>query len=209
MTSIENLPLKVAVKILRNLDDLQDLVRARLASRHLNAAFQASFGTEAAIVGNLIPSALRPYAIAIIEARSEKHEASNLVNMLYDNPAQLDILLNKFSRKAALNMLRTHMAIQAMVKKFSGDAWARLISSNAEVTLSAAESLRFTQAFYRYECFQAIMCPNSAELSGDLPGILQRRQRRAYCFFSRHLPWENEQLVCIERFLTMNINEGK
>ncbi|KAK1958615.1 hypothetical protein LY78DRAFT_674291 [Colletotrichum sublineola] len=175
-------------------------------------AFAASQspGIETEIVRRHVTPALIPYAFAAVEAHRlprprEGADVQLLLNTLHDEPAQLTARFPSMPRALLQRMARTHDVIYGFAYKFATEAWHRFHgdeegSTFTSVTLSPTEYFRFCRAFYRVELFynlfseKVLIVDRQIQSSGVKEGINP-------WFFSKHTPWENEQLGCVHDFL--------
>ncbi|KDN60283.1 hypothetical protein CSUB01_09768 [Colletotrichum sublineola] len=167
-------------------------------------------GIETEIVRRHVTPALIPYAFAAVEAHRlprprEGADVQLLLNTLHDEPAQLTARFPSMPRALLQRMARTHDVIYGFAYKFATEAWHRFHgdeegSTFTSVTLSPTEYFRFCRAFYRVELFynlfseKVLIVDRQIQSSGVKEGINP-------WFFSKHTPWENEQLGCVHDFL--------
>ncbi|KAI5457678.1 hypothetical protein BGZ63DRAFT_427714 [Mariannaea sp. PMI_226] len=212
MPSITTLPCEVVASIFRKFDNIRWLTPSLLSCRHLHSSFKESSGVQAEIIRRQIPSPLLPYSIALAEAHrlprplaiSSVHQ---LLDTLYHDPENLVARLQNIHLPLALKMGCTHDAIHDFVIDFAEDALGLLFPENQaaldQFTLSPTEYLRFCRAFYRTELFFVLFGtdPPSTE-SGAFSGSENE------LLFSRHSPWENEQIACVYDFLEKRFSQA-
>lgn len=207
MPSITQLPCEMVAEILGKLDHLRFLLPALLACRHFYTSFKESHGVEASILRHQITPALLPYAVALAEAsRLPRPLAASsvvaLLDDLYNRPARLAAQLPTIPRALVQKLGRTHDAIHALATGFATSALDCIsppsvpAGTSTEAALSPLEYFRFCRAFYRVELFYTFFRGGSFE--SDMNPW----------FFSRHPPWENEQLGCIYEYLESRFAKG-
>lgn len=216
MIAISDLPCEVVASILRNLDDLQCLGQALLVSRHFYASFKQSHGIEATIIGRQVGPALLPYAAAVSDALyspqpQRANSVQNLLDTLYNEP---DRLTNRLSAKPS-RILRSigcvYSICHSLAMDYAATAWRRLPHQDTSgrqeeesLTLSPEEHFRFCRAFYRVELLYSLFRAREVEEFQEETSMQSIR----CLFFSRHPPWENEQLGCVLDYLEAKFVEG-
>jgi hypothetical protein len=95
-----------------------------------------------------------------------------------------------------MDAMATGFAACAM-KRISPRGGSSKATSTTSVPLSPAEHFRFCRAFYRVELYYTLF-----RWRGGLADDVNR------WFFSRHPPWENEQLACVYKYLGIRLDQG-
>lgn len=212
MAGITGLPCEIVASILRNLENVRFIPSVLLTCRHFYTSYKESPGIGAEILRRQIPSALLPYSIALIEAsRLPRPHAAGTVpeflDSLYKHPDQMANKLPSLPTPVLLEMGHMHAIIYTLVIDFVIDAW-KLLCQETQIllrrfSLSSTEYLRFCRAFYRAELFFRLF--RGAEQA--TAGTFENAENQL--FFSRHAPWENEQLGCVYDFLEKRFSQGK
>jgi hypothetical protein len=200
MPAISDLPCEIVGAILKSLDHLRFLPPALLTCRHFYASFKETHGVEASIVRHQIPPALLPFAVAVAEASRLPHllVASSVISLLdepYTQPAHLAARVSTLPASFVRKMGRTHDVIHAFTTDYASSAWHLISPGTSAIDLSPTEYFRFCHAFYRIELIYT----------------LQRRVPPAEThpwLFSKHAPWENEQLGCAYEYLETTFAKG-
>ncbi|KAK4465897.1 hypothetical protein QBC42DRAFT_283058 [Cladorrhinum samala] len=198
MPSITELPCEIVAAILENLDHLRFLAPAALACRHFYTSFKESHGVEVSILRRQITPDVLPYSVALMEAARLPRPLTasavrTLLDNLYNQPAGVAARLPKFPKALIKKMGRTHDAIHTLARSFARSALRGISpqsASSTSINLSPSEYFRFCSAFYRAEMFYKLF-----------QGPAFEDNMHAALFFSRHPPWENEQLGCIYEYL--------
>lgn len=211
MAPITQLPCEIVVSILRELDNLSSLLSSLLSCRYVYESFKESPGLIAEIVERQITPALAPYAVATEEAeRLKPHTGTaicRMVKTLHERPSDLANRLPTMAIPTLVALGRKHDLIHGLVAEFSGAAWARLtnddkFTASGRLSLSPAEYTRFCRAFYRFELFfNLFRRPYSASLEN-------LHENTSEWFFSKHTPWENEQIAAINDFMELKLSRG-
>jgi hypothetical protein len=189
--------------ILRNLDNLRSLTPALLACRHFYTSFKQYHGIQPAIISNQITPALLPYSVALLDvSRWPRPPAGGavpgLLDTLYNEPTQLSARVSSMPVSTLRRMARTHELIRKFATTFAKEAWGYLSPGNRNdsgIDLSPTEDYRFCRTFYRLEFFYQLF---RSEASGIDEAFEEKTKS---WFFSRHPPWENEQIACAQEFL--------
>jgi hypothetical protein len=167
--------------------------------------FKETQAFDTSIVRPQITPALLPYTIALMEALHLPRPLVGasviaLLDKLYSRPDHLSACVPQLSTSHIQQMNSTYYAIDAIATDFAACALERIspkgraVSANAP--LSPAEHFRFRRAFYRVELFYTLFrC-----------GAFDDNMNR--WFFSRHPPWENEQLGCVSQYLGVRLDQG-
>ena len=208
MPLITQLPCEIVATILASLDHLSFLPPTLLACRHFYTSFKESHGIEASILRRQITPALVPHAVALMEASRLPRpfiasSVADLLDDLYNQPACLAARLPMLPPNLIRQMGRTHEAIHALAIDFATSAQdcipprdAASTGASTRIALSSLEYFRFCRAFYRVDLFYSLFRTGSF---GDSMNPW---------FFSRHPPWENEQLGCIYEYLDARFARG-
>ena len=211
MASITQLPCEIVVSILRELDNLSSLLSSLLSCRYVYESFKESRRLIADIVERQITPALVPYAVATDEAeRLKPHTGTTICKMvetLHKRPTDLANRLPTMTIPMLVALGRKHDLIHSLVAEFSGAAWARLtnddkFTASGTLSLSPAEYTRFCRAFYRFELFFNLF------RRPDSRGPQNLDENTSEWFFSKHTPWENEQIAAINDFTELKLSKG-
>ncbi|KAF4823314.1 hypothetical protein CGCSCA5_v001785 [Colletotrichum siamense] len=120
-----------------------------------------------------------------------------LLNTLYDRPTVFVDTLESITVYHLLNMERQYNATHAFVTEFAEFAWNRLRENDESlprtITLSSTERDRLCRAFYRLDIFYVLFGNEEIQQC--------HRPKWNEWFFSKHSPWENEQIACVYHFL--------
>jgi len=202
MPSITELPCEIVAMILGNLNHPRYLSPALLACRHFYTSFKESHGVQASILRRQITPALLPHAVAVMEASRLPRPLVDssllgLLDGLYRSPAHLAARVRALPTPVLLNMSRTHDAIHALATHFATSAQERISNGTTSTALSPTEYFRFCRAFYRVELFYTIF------RDGGFDDWMKP------WFFSRHPPWENEQLASVYEYLEERFAQGE
>ncbi|KAK3295314.1 uncharacterized protein B0H64DRAFT_144204 [Chaetomium fimeti] len=204
--TITELPCEVMAAILRNLDNLRSLTPALLTCRHFYTSFKQYHGIEPAIVRNQVTPALLPYSVALLDASNwPRSLAGGLLDTLYNEPAQLSARVSSMPVSTLQQMARSHELIRKLSTLFATEAWGHLSPGNRDddsISLSPTEDSRFCRTFYRLELFYRLFRTESGVLDPDF------EERTKSWFFSRHPPWENEQIGCAHEFLEAKLRQA-
>ena len=202
MVSITELPCEIVAMVLGNLDHLRYLSPALLACRHFYTSFKESHGVEASILCRQITPALLPHAVAVMEASRLPRplvdsSALGLLDELYRSPPRLAARMHALPPPVLRIMSCTHDAIHALATGFATRAQELIPSGTSGTVLSPTENFRFCRAFYRVELFYSVF------RDGGFDDKMQP------WFFSRHPPWENEQLASVYEYLEERFARGE
>ncbi|KAH6618377.1 hypothetical protein B0J18DRAFT_437206 [Chaetomium sp. MPI-SDFR-AT-0129] len=202
MPSITQLPCEVVGLVLKSLDHPRYLCSALLTCRHFYSSFKESHGVRTSILRHQVTPALLPYAVAVAEAAQlprplSSASISSLLDELYKTPARLAARMSTLPASTVQSMSLTHDTIHTLAMDFATKAHA-LIPPFPTCTpvLSPSEYFRFCRAFYRVELFYIM----SREY--EFEALTQS------LFFSRHHPWENEQLASVYEYLEARFAEA-
>ncbi|KAK3292943.1 uncharacterized protein B0H64DRAFT_476570 [Chaetomium fimeti] len=177
---------------------------AFLECRHFSMSFKENQGVDVSIVRPQIAPALLPYKIALTEASRLPRpfvgsSVITLLDKLYSRPDRL-----ASSTHLPVGLVQqincTYDKMDAMVTDFAVCALKRISprdkARSTSVPLSPAEHFRFCRAFYRVELFYTLF------QCGAFDDDMNR------WFFSRHPPWENEQLACVYQYLGTRLDQA-
>ncbi len=176
-----------------------------LGCRHLYNDFEENRTDHASIVRSQIPPTLLPYTVALMEASRLPRplvgrSAIALLNKLYSRPDGVAARVQELPAGQAQQINHTYDIVNAMVADFATCALERVASNSGDisssVSLSPAEHFRFCRAFYRVELFYTLF--GCGRFNDDMNRW----------FFSRHSPWENEQLACVYGYLATKLDQG-
>lgn len=168
-------------------------------------AFKENHGVDGSVVRPQITRALLPEAIALMEASRLPRPLVGssviaLLNKLYSRPDRLAACVSQLPTSLVQQINYTYDAMDAMATDYAACALKRISprgrDTSTSVQLSPTEHFRFRRAFYRVELFYTLF------RCGSFADDLNR------WFFSRHPPWENEQLGCVERYLGTRLDQG-
>lgn len=214
MPTLTTLPCEIVVAILTELDDFQSLASSLLTCRYVYGCFKEGHGVETSLVRRHVTPALLPYAVATLEMSQLPKQCPysrvyGLLNALYYNPDQLVGHMKTMPRKTLQKILRMYDIIHDLVKEYAKKAWLRFGQKRADpdspgFTLSHDEHFRFCRAFYRVEIFYSLFRHSGNDSNNGTFMVIAN-----HCFFSRHAPWENEQLGCVSSFLESMFARGK
>lgn len=184
-----------------------------LESRHFPSEigkFKETQHVDAASAVRLrITPALIPYTIALVEASRlprplVERSVMDLLDKLYSRPDRLGQTACVHSETLPSGLVQqinqTYDKIDTMTTDFAACALERISpggrTASTSLPLSPAEHFRFCRAFYRVELVSTLFrCGPSHE---DMNRW----------FFSRHPPWENEQLACVYAYLETKLDQG-
>lgn len=106
-----------------------------------------------------------------------------------------------------LKMGHTHDVIESLAVAFASDAWTLLGQKkpglSGSLVLSPPKSFDFVTLSIGLNCssiFSEVVKSNRMVFS---------KADRPNGFFSKHPPWENEQLACVHDFLGKKVSDGK
>lgn len=215
---LEKVPFNIVIKILRHLDNNQDLERAILSHPIFEIAFhQSPRAISQSIVINKLPDGILPFALAVlVSARISPNESGRLRRLLAE--FELGITQPGFAAKSLASMEfgipdyvlleKAHNAVQSLSLRFAKEASIILGSgpgTEPYVNISKGETFRLHRAFYRYQfmvnLFFIIPSP-----SWSVPE--QERYEISRAFFLSFSPWVNEQLLCVYQFLECKVTKG-
>lgn len=134
------------------------------------------------------------------------NEIRMLLDALFERPSFLVKTFYRFIHLSSgsyglLFLERKYNVINGFATEFAELAWGRLRENDGSlpgaITLSPTECDRFRRAFYRLEIFYALF-----------KGLVDPNDMWHDWFFSRHSPWENEQIVCAYHLLEMIFAKG-
>ncbi|KAH6856899.1 hypothetical protein B0I37DRAFT_86259 [Chaetomium sp. MPI-CAGE-AT-0009] len=207
ITKVTKLSCEVMAAILRNLDNLRSLAPALLTSRHFHTSFH---GIQPTILHNQITPTLLPFSVALLDASGwpRPHTDSSvqrLLDTLYNEPTQLSARVSSIPVGNLWQMARTHELIRKFSATFAKEAWGHLSPGNRDddsIALSPAEDSRFCRAFYRLELFFQLFRSKTGSVDEDL------EEKAKSLFLSRHPPWENEQIACVQEFLEAKFRQA-
>ncbi|CAI0653629.1 unnamed protein product [Colletotrichum noveboracense] len=127
-----------------------------------------------------------------------------LLKTLYDRPTVFVDTLESITVYHLLNMERKNNATHAFVTEFAEFAWNRLRENDGSlprtITLSSTERDRLCRAFYRLDIFYVLF--------GNEEIQQYHRPKWNDWFFSKHSPWENEQIACVYHFLEIKFAQA-
>jgi hypothetical protein len=123
-----------------------------------------------------------------------------LLDKLYSRPDRLAACVLQLPTGLVQQINYTYDTMDAMATDFAACALKRISprgrAISTSVLLSPAEHFRFCRAFYRVQLFYTLF------RGGAFADDMNR------WFFSRHPPWENEQLGCVYRYLGTRLDQG-
>ncbi|EPE32081.1 hypothetical protein GLAREA_12163 [Glarea lozoyensis ATCC 20868] len=204
MPNLVDLPYEVIASILRNLDNVRDLLPCLLTCQHVHTTFKEYPMLKEDIFRRQVIPTLLPYSIALVKASHlpVPHTSSSiqaLLATLYDEPGQLVTLLNTMPLSDFSQMGHIHDVIESLAISFANDSWALQRHDDPslpdDLVLSEKEHFRFCRAFYRAQLFFNLF-PGTEDEPYDTA-----ESRDVVWFLSMHAPWENEQLSCVQDYL--------
>ncbi|KAI1739117.1 hypothetical protein F4680DRAFT_449223 [Xylaria scruposa] len=206
--SIIQMPRNILVEILKNINNISQLLPTLLAHRCFLDAFTSCPGIAETIIRRQIHPQLLPLAIANIEASHKTYthrdidEVKRLYLDVFEKPERFtdridaSNLTNPMPTSDLIQMGRIYGAIGDIVARFIRDA-VKLITRMGPGRIfrqSESESLRFYRAFYRLELFFNLCRGDDA-----LDRLFLRSRS---CFFLLlHPPWELGQMLCVYTYL--------
>lgn len=210
MAVITDLPCEVVATVLRNLGDIPSFSASLITCRYIYTSFQQNPSLGADILQEQIGTDLLPFAAAALEAshlnlhtEAVVHE---LLETLYTEPHRLTALLRTMPISFLARIGHLHEVIHGLTSKFASNALTQLVDEPPTAAgpppLSPSEHFRFCRAFYRAELYFRLFRREFGV------GILSVTENEKAWFFSRHPPWENEQLSCAYDFLELTFAKG-
>ncbi|KAI2626753.1 hypothetical protein GGR54DRAFT_484076 [Hypoxylon sp. NC1633] len=212
MAAITELPCEIVVLVLRNLGSVRFLLPSLLTCRHFYSSFKEHPNVAAHILQQQVTPALIPYSIAVLEASRLKPRTAvavrELLETLYTEPSKLADRLRTMPIPLLARMGHMHDVIHSLATEFASRAWIHISKEpgsqvSSSLSLSLKEYFRFCRAFYRAELYLSIN-RNSME---PLDAASFRDSDKEW-FTSKHPPWENEQLGCVQYFLELKFSEA-
>lgn len=165
-----------------------------------------NLGTAPSMPRPRITPALLPHAIALAEASRLprpllRQSVFSLLYKLYSRPNRLVASVPRLPIGLVRQITSTYDAMDAMANGFAACALERISPPGktwkpTSQPLSPAEHFRFCRALYRFELFYTLHRKGAS--FDDMNDW----------FFTKHSPWENEQLACVYSYLGIRLDQG-
>jgi hypothetical protein len=217
--SLDVLPLECRQQILCDLPDIEPLQSAILSHSSLYSAF---YNHKKAIILHIIerhiPRDLLPYAVLSFHARKiepwTKTKVLDILGQYFDRR-----LVNSFQWTigAALALVTFHESVTFFTDDYIDNALGLVAPPNFPTHApSEAEWCRIARAFYLQEAINHLFCyRNKRErwISSGIPyahpSPSEFSSREKFdIFFSKHAPWELEQIGAVNEYLYWKISPG-
>ena len=200
------LPCELVANVLRHFANVEQLLPARLACRHINESFLQHSTLSTEILRNQIGFELIPLAVASFRLShnpSTTEECQSLLEDLHLNQDRLASEVQGMSASDISRLSMRHDLVRQFATDFASSAWGKL-EKEVPPNLSVAEDLRLCRSFYRFDLLCGFIRAYKPSLESERMVLLAMKRYA----LSWHSPWVNEQVACAHDFLESRLLEG-